>query len=149
MMFLAFVSCNVFYAQDSLKYRRHDLALTIGRTDSSAVRTSYLNVGLIGGAGRLRGFHLNTMTSFAGREMHGVQLSGLSSVAMSMRGVQLSAFSNVSLSPFSGMQLGGVTNISRGVGCGVQLSALANISSSAMHGVQLGTYNYADTLRGW
>ena len=78
-----------------------------------------------------------------------MQLSGLSSVAMSMRGVQLSAFSNVSLSPFSGMQLGGVTNISRGVGCGVQLSALANISSSAMHGVQLGTYNYADTLRGW
>lgn len=146
---LSLATCAGVYAQDSLKYRRHDLALTIGRTDSSAVRTSYLNVGLLGGAARLHGFQLNAMTSFAGREMHGVQLSGLSSVAMNMRGVQLSAFSNVSLSPFRGLQLGGVTNISRGVGGGMQLSVLANISSKVMRGAQLGTYNYADTLRGW
>lgn len=146
---LSLATCAGVYAQDSLKYRRHDLALTIGRTDSSAVRTSYLNVGLLGGAARLHGFQLNAMTSFAGREMHGVQLSGLSGVAMNMRGVQLSAFSNVSLSPFRGLQLGGVTNISRGVGGGMQLSVLANISSKVMRGAQLGTYNYADTLRGW
>ena len=31
----------------------------------------------------------------------------------------------------------------------MQLSVLANISSKVMRGAQLGTYNYADTLRGW
>ena len=34
---LSLATCAGVYAQDSLKYRRHDLALTIGRTDSSAV----------------------------------------------------------------------------------------------------------------
>lgn len=145
---LLLLTGSAVHAQDSLRYKRHDMALTIGRTDSTA-HTSYLNIGLLGGAARLHGLQLNAMTSFARYEMHGLQLSGLSGVAMNMRGMQLSAFSNVSLSPFKGLQLGGVTNISHGVGGGMQLSALANISSKVMSGVQLGTYNYADTLRGW
>lgn len=111
---LLLLTSSAVHAQDSLRYKRHDLALTIGRTDSTA-RTSYLNVGLLGGAARLHGLQLNAMTSFARYEMHGLQLSGLSGVAMNMRGMQLSAFSNVSLSPFKGVQLGGVTNISHGV----------------------------------
>ena len=145
---LAAVSVIPLCARDSLDYRHHDLAFTLGRTDSCMRRISFLNAGLLGGAGRLAGFQLNAMTSFANFGMHGVQISGLSGVATDMRGAQLSAFSNVSLSPFRGVQIGGVTNISRGVDGGAQLSALANISSSSMRGLQLGAYNYADTLRG-
>lgn len=136
------------HGQDSLHHGRHDLALTIGRTDSTGMKASSLNVGLLGGAARLHGMQLNAMTSFAAREMHGVQLSGLSGVAMDMRGAQISLFGNVSLSPFRGVQLSGVTNISRGVKSGMQVAALSNVSSSYMRGLQIGAYNYADTLNG-
>lgn len=38
---LLLLTSSAVHAQDSLRYKRHDLALTIGRTDSTA-RTSYL-----------------------------------------------------------------------------------------------------------
>lgn len=136
------------HGADSLRHSRHDLALTISGADSCRMKTSFLNAGLLGGAGRLHGLQLNAMMSFSSREMRGIQISGLSGVAADMHGVQLSALGNVSLSPFRGMQISGITNISRGVKKGMQLSILSNISSSYMRGVQSGAYNYADTLNG-
>lgn len=141
-------SAHGIHAQDSLNRKHHDLALTIGYTDSNNVKTSFLNAGLIGGTRHLHGLQLNTMTSFASYDMKGLQISGLSGVAMNMRGIQLSALGNVSLSPFRGIQISGITNISRGVKSGIQLTALSNISSSYMRGLQIGSYNYADTLNG-
>lgn len=133
---------------DALKYRRHDLALTISGNGGDSLRASFLNIGVLGGADRLHGVQLNMMTSFSRGEMHGLQLSGLSNVARNVSGMQLSAFSNVSLSPYCGFQISGVTNISRGVKRGMQLSGLTNVSSSYMRGAQIGAYNYADTLNG-
>lgn len=135
-------------AQDTTRYRRHDLALSVNHLGKDSVRVASLEVGLLGGTPRLGGVQLNLMTSFVGLQMQGVQLSGLSNVATNMSGVQLSGFSNVSLSPFRGFQVSGVSNISRGVKRGVQLSTMANISSSYMRGLQVGAYNYADTLNG-
>lgn len=135
-------------AQDTLQKKRNHLAINISRSGEDSLKTSVLNIGLLGGDARLGGLQLNAMSSFSPVSMRGVQISGLSSLASQMRGVQISAFSNVSLSPFRGMQLGGVTNISRGVKKGLQISAMANISSSYMRGAQFGMYNYADTLNG-
>ena len=132
---------------DSVSPRRHDLALTLGRT-AGDMTTANLNIGFLGGADHLRGVQLNAMTSFVHSDMHGVQISGLSNVGSGIKGVQLSTFSNVSLTPFRGFQIGGVTNISRGIEKGIQLTAMANVSSSYMRGVQIGSYNYADTLNG-
>ena len=140
--------CTDSVAQtDSLRHRRHDLALTFGGS-GEAQRPATINVGLLGSAPYLRGVQLNAMTSMAMGEIRGAQLATLSNVGNDIRGVQLSAFSNVSLSAFRGVQVGGVINLSHGVEKGIQLSVLANISSSYMRGLQIGAYNYADTLNG-
>ena len=128
--------------------RYHELAVSLRGGSKDSLQYTWLNLGLIGGASRLSGMQLNLMSSYVRNSMHGVQLSGLSSVASRMCGVQLSAMSNISLQPFRGLQISGITNISHGVKRGIQLSAVSNISSSYMRGLQIGTYNYADTLNG-
>ncbi len=60
----------------------------------------------------------------------------------------LSLFNNVSSSPFRGVQLSGLSNVSMGMKRGLQIAA-ANVSSSYMRGLQLGVAtDYADTLNG-
>jgi len=139
---------NTLHAQETTGQRTHDAAISVWTAGKDSVKTTRLNVGILGEADVLRGVQINGLTSFTRSDMRGVQLSGLSSVAGGMHGIQLSALSNISTSPFSGIQLGGVTNISMGVKKGLQLSGLANISSSYMRGLQTAAYNYADTLNG-
>ncbi len=134
--------------RDTVSNARHDLAITIGHKGEDSLKVAAVNIGLLGSAPVMHGLQVNTMTSFAKTEMHGVQISGLSNVATGMRGVQISPFGNVSLSPFRGVQLSGVSNISRGIKLGMQVSLLSNVSSSYMRGLQIAAYNYADTLNG-
>ncbi|MDO4161144.1 MAG: DUF3943 domain-containing protein [Prevotellaceae bacterium] len=156
MALLLLVPCSVSasagdtitHSQDTVIRKRHDIAFSLFHTDKDSVRNVSMNLGILGATERLHGFQLNLMSSFALKEMHGLQIAGLSGIASDMHGVQLSVFSNVSLTPFKGIQLSGVTNISRGVKLGIQASALANISSSYMRGLQMAPYNYADTLNG-
>lgn len=72
---------------------------------------------------------------------------GLMNGVTVQKGLSIGAISNVN-SRLQGIQLSGVTNISRGVDKGLQIAGAVNVSASYMRGLQLAPYNYADTLNG-
>ena len=146
---------------------------------ADSLRVTSLNIGLWNHVDTLKGFQLGILKSGVGSYMKGFSIGGLlnadlgssdgvqasgilSLVAGRMRGLQLGAvnvahyqhglqiglLSNISVQPLRGVQIVGVTNVARGMDGGVQIGML-NINSGIQDGFQFGTYNYADTLRGF
>lgn len=146
---------------------------------SDSLRIASLNVGLSNYVDTLNGFQLGLLKARVGSSMRGFSAAGLlnanlgssdgvqasailSLVAGRMRGLQLGMvnashyqhgiqiglLSNISVKPLRGVQVVGLTNVARGMNGGVQIGML-NINSGIQDGFQFGTYNYADTLRGF
>lgn len=115
-------------------------------TDGS--RVGNLVVGLFGYVDSIRGLQINLLNSGAGKEMRGVQLSGIASVTGITKGLQAAMISTITTRPLYGVQLAGVTTVSPGIACGMQLSGVANIADGVVRGVQISGYNYASILNG-
>ncbi len=113
------------------------LALSLFTFSSSSaqeltLRTPHFAIGLLSNTDSIKGLQIGLFSNFANK----------------MNGVQLAPLTNACTTELRGMQLSGVSNISKGVRKGMQIAPLTNVCSHSMRGLQIATYNYADSLSG-
>ncbi len=94
----------------------------------------------------VRGGAVGVFFSAAGRDVTGVQASGIFNIGNgTMGGVQASGVFNLAAGPVGGVQAGGVFNISSGSVRGAQGSGVFNIADGELSGIQgSGVFNLAD-----
>lgn len=126
----------------------HNLALGVNHYHADTALCSSLNVGIFSNVDTLRGVQIGALSGIVSRDMRGLNIGTVSTVARDMRGLQIAGLTNIATHSMRGVQLSAVTNIAMGVESGVQLSDIANICADNMRGVQAGIYNFADTLQG-
>lgn len=113
------------------------LALSLFTFSSSSaqeltLRTPHFAIGLLSNTDSIKGLQIGLFSNFANK----------------MNGVQLAPLTNACTTELRGMQLSGVSNISKGVRKGMQIAPLTNVCSHSMRGLQIAAYNYADSLSG-
>lgn len=135
-------------AQTPKAPRPANVALGLGHDNADTTRTQTVNVGIFANTDTLRGVNIGLISAGTHRQMQGFQAAMLINNANRMKGVQLAGLTNLSRRPLEGLQLAGLTNIAIGVRRGVQMAAAANVSAGFMRGVQLAAYNFTELLNG-
>ncbi len=113
-----------------------------------STRVANVSVGLFGHVDSIRGLQLNLISSGAGMEMRGAQISGVASFSGRVRGLQMAPISCVTVSPLRGVQIAGATNIAMGLQRGAMVAGLANICPDTIRGLQWAAFNYAESMNG-
>ena len=136
---------GLFTNTDTLHGFQWGLLTSVVRRDMQGVNWGNLFALTLGES---KGLQMAGLINATGQRMHGFQLAGLSNVAGQMQGVQIAGMSNISRGTLHGLQFSAISNIAMGVNLGTQASLVANVSTGRMRGVQMGGYNYADTVHG-
>lgn len=135
-------------AQTTTALRSMNVAVGVGHDNADSTRTRAVNVGIFANTDTLRGANIGLISAGTHRLMQGLQGALLINSANRVQGMQLSGLTNLSRKPLEGLQLAGLTNIAMGVKRGVQLSVAANVSAGFMRGVQVSAYNFTEQLNG-
>lgn len=129
---------------DSLKgFQLGVIKSGVGRSMRGVSLAGLLNVDF----GPSDGVQASGVISVVADRMRGLQL-GTVNAAHQQYGLQVGLLSNISGQSLHGVQIAGITNVTRGMAGGVQVGML-NINSGDQRGFQFGSYNYADTLCGF
>lgn len=135
-------------AQTPKAPRPANVALGLGHDNADTTRTRTVNVGIFANTDTLRGANIGLISAGTHRLMQGFQGALLINSANRVQGMQLSGLTNLSRRPLEGLQLAGLTNIAIGVRRGVQMASAANVSAGFMRGVQVSAYNFTEQLNG-
>lgn len=108
------------------------------------ISTSFQLAILEGRVGEIRAFALNGGVSLIGRDLHGIQITGLySEVNGQVHALQLTGGINYNRSGTRGLILAGLANLSRGSVSGIQIGGFFNSTGDRLSGMQVASaYNF-------